>query len=483
MEKVIWKNFFLFFSIFALFELLSLITFLFPALRPLTFFLIISLVFTLSLWRLEYGLLSVIGELFIGSKGYLFSLPVGQVTLSIRMALFLIILGVWIFNKVQSREFSCFKKRIVWAYLLFFVFLAFGVLHGLLGGNTPSNVFFDVNGYFYFALIFLFLDLLNLKNVQQNLWYIFTAGIVATFIKTFGSTLLFAFGNERVINTLYHWIRNTGIGEVTHVDGNLYRVFFQSHVYSMIGFAIFLAWFAFGGSGWRPRWAVSLLGLASFVILLGFSRSYWIGCLGAFMALFVLMFFTRLLPLRRAVIIFLTLFLIVFGEIFIIRQLIQPNLFKLVERRITVSEEEAFSTRLNQLQPLWNGIRKHPLLGSGFGAQLTYPSRDPRFLALHPDGLRTTSAFEWGYLDILLKIGALGFLSYLALVFSLLFQSWQLFRLTDTSLPRALCFGLFLGLISLLITHTFSPYLNHPLGIGYIMVMSALMDGLTRSNA
>jgi len=62
----------------------------------------------------------------------------------------------------------------------------------------------------------------------------------------------------------------------------------------------------------------------------------------------------------------------------------------------------------NQLRPLLDAIAQHPWLGSGFGRTVTYRSTDPRVLADHPAGAYTTTAFEWGYLDIALKIGLLG---------------------------------------------------------------------------
>ncbi|MBS4001152.1 MAG: hypothetical protein KGZ71_11795, partial [Desulfobulbaceae bacterium] len=41
---------------------------------------------------------------------------------------------------------------------------------------------------------------------------------------------------------------------------------------------------------------------------------------------------------------------------------------------------------------------------------------------------------------------------------------------------KPLIFGLIFGLIALVITHFVSPYLNHPLGIGYLILCSLIFS-------
>ena len=49
-----------------------------------------------SVEKLEYGLLILLAELFIGSKGYLFSYDYGGTLISLRMALFLVVMSAWL---------------------------------------------------------------------------------------------------------------------------------------------------------------------------------------------------------------------------------------------------------------------------------------------------------------------------------------------------------------------------------------------------
>jgi len=111
------------------------------------------------------------------------------------------------------------------------------------------------------------------------------------------------------------------------------------------------------------------------------------------------------------------------------------------------------------LPKMAQAISQAPLQGQGFGATITYRSADPRVLQDEANGYYTTYAFEWGWLDIIFKFG-------------LLLAIWYFFWLTKIGRQIWRCGpvgeSLAIGLIVLTAVHFFSPYLNHPLGIGYL---------------
>lgn len=123
----------------------------------------------------------------------------------------------------------------------------------------------------------------------------------------------------------------------------------------------------------------------------------------------------------------------------------------------------AAESRWNLLPVLWNKIKQAPVLGSGFGATVTYQTKDPRILAQNPDGWYTTHAFEWGWLEHWIKFGLLGIPIMAWLVISLIRRLW----LTQSDLwIRA---GFISSLVALAALHIFTPYLNHPLGFGFLL--------------
>ncbi len=143
--------------------------------------------------------------------------------------------------------------------------------------------------------------------------------------------------------------------------------------------------------------------------------------------------------------------------------------------RLTDLDEAAVRSRWDLLPPLGREIIKHPIIGSGFGTTVTYKSSDPRAVQVNPGGIFTTYAFEWGFLDIMLKIGLTGLIVYLLLIGKIWRSGWRLGQSGEF-----ISFGLLLGLGALLATNFFSPYLNHPLGIGYIILSDIFFQKLKK---
>src|SRR3989344_6896098 len=95
--------------ILASIELFSFFGYLHPLAGAVLFWLIIGAVLVVSFWRLGYGLLIALIELFFCSKGYLFSFDIGETVISIRIALFLVIMAVWLAKKIFSKKVSGFR--------------------------------------------------------------------------------------------------------------------------------------------------------------------------------------------------------------------------------------------------------------------------------------------------------------------------------------------------------------------------------------
>jgi len=133
----------------------------------------------------------------------------------------------------------------------------------------------------------------------------------------------------------------------------------------------------------------------------------------------------------------------------------------------TGSGDVAITSRWNLLEPMWTEIKKAPVIGSGFGHEITYISDDPRIRAEFPDGVWRTYSVEWGYLELWLKMGILGPLSLIILGGVIVFRLYKQFH---SNAGDWISLGLIGGVISLYVMHVFSPYLNHPLGLGILLV-------------
>jgi len=496
----------LIFIVFA--ELLSLCGFLLPSFMTVSFVVIMILFLVLTLYKLEYGLYIALAELFIGSKGYLFFLSIGDFTLSIRIAFWLVIMSVWagrMISRIISRQTlnsscSCFslKHGHVLPYFLFlFFFIFWGAINGFLHDNAFSDIFLDFNGWLYFSLIFPLCDIFVFAPVNKktktaqtsfpakDLMNIFMAA--AVWLSTKALFLLFVFSHNMVGLTteIYRWVRLTGVGELTQMQGGFYRIFFQSQIFVLAGFFIVLSLIAGHArkDGWRNKKIYALAAIACLLlssILVSLSRSFWAGFLAGlvFFAVYLFWRYNRKTALQTGI--FLAgLAAASLLLIFITVKFPYPNPLGgfstadlLTNRAVQIKGEAAVSSRWNLLPELWKKIQREAVFGQGFGTKVTYESNDPRIRETSTTGAYTTYAFEWGWLDIWLKLGIIGLLTYLLILFNITFITAKILKNQDDDLLAGLAFGL----IVITAVNVFSPYLNHPLGIGYLILVATILE-------
>lgn len=479
-----------FLAAFFLADLLSFFSLSSPLLNVVIFFGLFLAVLLLSFWRLEYGLLFVLGELFAGSMGHLFVFEVGGFSLPIRMALwgalllsFSIRLLFQLLAKGKESEYLrallafSFKKQ----FILLFAFIIIGVLSAIFRGRELSLLFADANAWLYILLLFPAIVVYRpaASGPRRRLYLLFISAAVWLSLKTL--FLLAVFKHDlSFAPATYSWLRDTLTGEMTNTLSGWPRVFLQGQVFAAIAF--FLTLFErlrLSGNDLWPRLGRFLLAsLFASAILMSFSRSFWVGLAvaGVFAAFLVI----RRYSFKRA------LFLGGFGvAAFVFGYLLIYAIATISFSgpgeefnadflgRVSNQNEAAVSSRWSLLPVLGREALKSPLIGQGYGATVTYYSQDPRVLERDPSGRYTTYAFEWGYLDIALKLGLLGLAAYLFLLFSLV--SAGLKQHSDN-------LGLFLAtaVVFLAATHFFTPFLNHPLGLGIVVLGACLLakDGV-----
>ena len=134
---------------------------------------------------------------------------------------------------------------------------------------------------------------------------------------------------------------------------------------------------------------------------------------------------------------------------------------------------EAVVSRWNLLDPMMDEIIESPIIGSGFGKEVTYTSEDPRIISELGNQGYTTYRFEWGWHDIWLKMGLLGLAGFIWYIVSIVRVGW--FTMQSKG-HKWLVIGLVAGIVGLLVTHTFSPYLNHPIGLSLILFIIPFID-------
>ncbi len=437
----------------------------------------------IAIRNLPLGVALLVTELVLGSFGYLFKLEVGETRLSLRFILFVLAFGLMLVRIARDRKHPAFTNPYRWWFVLGVAALMWSTAWGYVRWNEFSNMFLDLNGYLYLLLFPLFMDAAAEAKPEDwsryFKWLVLPAVLWLT-ARTLLLLYLFTHFDATSLIAVYKWWRDTGLGEITPAGGGFWRVFSQAHIFSAIGSAV--------GFGWlwlrlkrRERICVNggtvVLAVVLTALVASLSRSMWLGT--AFAWLVLPLFFwnkadlkTWLAYLGLSALLVLTAsgaVLFTSRVSWPVAPLGQAGAQAFASR---FGSEPAGQARLKLLKPLYQHAIRHAVTGQGIGATVLYFSTDPRAVqsTAGGSGQVNTYAFEWGYLDLWLKFGAIGAVLYLAFLLRPYATGVSLWR---RGAPAGLAA---VGLTALFVTHMTTPYLNHPLGIGAVLAVAAYLS-------
>lgn len=478
--KLIDKNTGFIFGVIAALELISFLGYFYPALKLASALIIFLGIFILTFKNLEFGLLILFAELIIGSKGHLFE--IGSV--SLRMIIFAAIILAYIY-KLRRREerlkiINYLQEFKAWRYFLalaFFVSLA--LVAAFISHNGLNNILADFNAWLFFLLLFPILAVYF--KASNEIYQRLVQVSVAALLWLSGETLMILYiftHNIPIMPDLYFWLRQTGVAEITSTLNSWPRIFLQSQIY--IAIALVIMPFIL-----KTKKSLTWLLLISTwsILLLSMSRSFWLATvivLALSLLVWLIFYGWRKTWPKFFLISITALASILFILIIVLFPIPKPGVFSadsFMNRISLNSNEAAVASRWSLFPVMWHEIQKKPLLGFGYGKTITYKSSDPRVLQNNSSGEYTTYAFEWGYLALWLKLGFFGLLSYLVLLFMAIYRGFKKWR-QGNDLAGILA----LGILVLAVTNFFTPYLDHPLGIGYLLLAMVLIDSFAQKN-
>jgi hypothetical protein len=259
------------------------------------------------------------------------------------------------------------------------------------------------------------------------------------------------------------------------------RIFFQSHIYILGAFyALLLALGRFWGEISKNRRLLIFmtvgLSLTGSLLLMSFSRSFWVAAIAA-LPIYALIAFKRFGAKRLMISLAFILLSLVIGLGAVAATVKFPfpkpgfdfNVTDaFASRALKISGEPAVSSRYALLPELWKELKVQGWIGAGFGETVTYRTSDPKVLQANNEGVYTTYAFEWGWLDIYLKLGLAAVLFYLFLMARMTKDAFE----KETFLSDLFA----ISLAILAIVSVFTPYTNHPLGIGWLLLAAAVIS-------
>lgn len=438
---------------------------------------ILALVFLATIYLFyknrQYALYIPLAEIFWGSLGHSFD----YAFFSLRMTIFLaIILSFTLayFSKVKYLKIWQ-DKSVAYIFMAILFSVILSILMAWKNSHSWQNIFFDVNAYFYVLYLPIWYQVFD-KKMLKNILAILKAAVLVTAVKTLVLLNIFS-QNYSFLNTdiIYKWVRDSRTGEITPFQNDFFRIYMQSQFYLLLAFFYLL----YKNLKIFDKKYILFLALISAAILVSLSRSFW---LGIFVAL--LFIFVNILIYRRQYISwlnflkFVLVLILTFVSVEIFYNIPNYKNLNIWGQRTIDSNEPAASSRAQLWGPMWENISKQPIFGYGFGKELSYQSSDPRIKnENNPQGWHTTYAFEWGWMDQLLKGGLLNMA---------VFLSWfaVLYRRAYTYLKdnMRLYLPLLGALSALFIIHIFTPYINHPLGLALLMLATTIFNNYGKSS-
>ena len=455
---------------------------------------LLVLAWFLVAWRnLPLAVVLLVAELVVGSFGYLTSLIIGSMELSLRLLLFLTAFGVMLYHLAANRQHVIFRHNWRWWFVGALVALLWAASRGYYNWNSFANLVLDANGYLYLLLLPLFLEAYTEARRVRVFYYVklvLWPAVIWLSLSTLVLLYLFTHFEAGSIAWVYKWYRDSGLGEITPAGSGFFRVFSQSHLYSSLASVAGFAWlwqkiFQDKSQHWRePMLILTLVALTA--LLASLSRSLWLGAAAAWLLIPLLAAGPK--KIKRALWYILTSVVLVASASGLVLATARltwpvPPLGEASAQAFAnrFGAEPAAQARLKLLSPLLLAISRAPVMGSGFGATVNYYSADPRAVKATAGGtgLVTTYAFEWGYLDLWYKFGLIGLWLYLMWLAWPWFKGLKLWR---QGAPGAVEGAAGLALTAVYVTHLTTPYLNHPLGLGAVLALGAVILAGARSS-
>lgn len=458
--------------------------------------------------RLEWGLAIVLFEIVVGAHGHLVSTGVYGIPVSLRMVIFMAVMGGWFVGLLQKKWAPRFVIARDLPFLALFVAVVYGVVRGLVLGQGTMALIDDANSYVTLAYI---LPLASIVWTQDNrrlfLTTLFT-GTLWVSLFTFALTFIFTHISQSHIWDMYVLVRDTRMFEITLlsspgwlanslIGGDWYfRVFSQAQIFAPLFLFVLASAVFFLRLGKKERvpvwiwvWCTCFFG----AFLQSLSRSFFVGFVAGAVTLFGFWLLGGreswrtwgVIARRKTALV--ASFLVAGATLWVLISFPFPARPDLSNSPFYRGDQDntralAVSSRWNMLDPMLGAIDEAPILGKGFGKELSYISDDPRIREMTGGtGELTTYRFEWGFLDVWIKMGLFGLMAYVWIFGAMITQvlknirtqgMWSLSAVRE----RWLEIGLASGAVMLYATHMFTPYLNHPIGLFFILFVAYMIS-------
>ena len=409
-------------------------------------------------------------------------------SLSIRILWFVICFFITLPNVFLRLRQLARKPSIIFT-VLFGVYLLSAAIIGWRNENALHFIKADLSSYMALALLPGFLATICTKErIKLLLNVVFysalTLGIVTTILHFY-----LAFASESAINTINQWLNEHHMGGFSQLELGIHRIYMRSQIFLQVGLMICLQkiWTNHGYRRWLFLVAAAVI---SYACLMTFTRGFWIGLVISAVLLLCFVpsqwkqyFYT----VGNVAVLIFGLFLlswVSYGAPLAIKSVAarfdssllasmpdpemptDPSDGIPIEPPDMDADQTAVWLREQSLLMLSQKIKAHPILGNGLGTNL--------------DGIRDDGRVEYMYHDVLMKLGAVGFLMFCTVfflpvipLFKDCIQQLKSKKRTSWSSTYMQNTILLVSFAGVAVTSSLNPFLINPMGILLVMLLTA----------
>ncbi len=444
-------------------------------------------------------------ECAIGSSGRWLEIGPLSIRIILFAACFLVTLPA-VFYHLRSLV----RYPYVWVVAVFALWIGVAAWIGLRNGNDAAFIKADITGLLSLTLVPGFLATIRTPARVRLLTDVFFYSTAALAVVAVILHFALAFMSQQQITDINNWLNVKSIGGLADMSTGVIRIYFRSQMYLQMAIVAGMYRLMTTESRREKLWLYICEAFMVFAIVLTYTRGFWMGLALNFL-LFAAVFFREWKTILRQIgvfvaclLVFLGLSYAVYGQPYAVAGIIErfdPNLIVIVSPKdpsesnpshpsVSINNEpnDPFqaATSMRELTMLEQNrlIAESPIIGHGLGKEID--GRD----------WVTQGRNEYTYQDMWMKTGIIGLSLFLAV---LGWHSVQQFGrmlscrikggkgaarpYQDIHSPHALAWVWVCGMIGLLLTAYFNPFLTTPMGILVVMLTAAAVRRIPVSPA
>jgi len=417
----------------------------------------------------------IIYELVLGGSGRVIMLG-SQITIRyflffIAMLYYFIVILKDIFIYKLSFK-ALIKKRLnrnlVFLIIFLFLFL-YAIFNGYRNGNPISDIFTSSKGFFYILMLFPFSLFVDSKEKAKKLVKAFINSTVILAIITFVIFIIYGLNNETY--NIFGVVLNKWSYGYIALRGGFPAVFMKTSPYMAVALIYELNMFI---NGIEKKTKGKMFNI--FILLEGIictmSMGIWIASAVGFTLVVIISIFNRkniktvggksifmeLLPM----IIIVVISQIIFNQVF------SDYIVTVIDNRIDTADS-SYVVKADQLIKLTSLWLENIFFGKGYGVRV--------FFELGKFRSESMIQFELFWNQLLVNMGLVGFLSYMLVIFEPVFVFLKgmlknKYNVQDIIFILTLSIGIFM----MCIISSVNPFMNNPIGIGYLVLFLSTIN-------